>query len=1187
MPSDSGIAFVLIPHLDPSHASLMVELLSKLTSMPVMEATDGLLVQMNCIYIIPPSHFLSIESGKLQLSEPPMTRAWKTSIDFFLRSLAKDQGERAIGIVLSGTGSHGTLGVREIKLAGGMVMAQQPDTAEYDQMPVNAISTGVIDYVLPPDQMPAALVNYISQPYLNGSIDEVTSTEDAADLLNQIFITLKTRTKYDFRPYRKPMVFRRIQRRMGLARIDEIALYLKFLNEHPEEVNALYKDLLISVTAFFRDPETYDVLEREVIPLLFARHSGDQPIRVWVPGCATGEEAYSIAMLLFEGAAAKKSSAAIQIFASDIDADAIESARTGIYPISIAVDVSPARIKAFFSSVDEHHFQISKQLRESVVFSHQNLIGDAPFSKLDLISCRNLLIYLEPEMQKNVISLFHFALVSNGFLILGPSESIGRSSDLFETISKKWRVFRRLDSVRKDVISVPLKKTSELTTLSLQNPTSAMNRKSFKELTEQLILNEYSPAAALCSRSLEILYITGPLVNYLEFPRGELTNDLLAMARPGLRTKLRATCKTAIQEGRVVRESDAKVNRNGQYFKCTINARPLTEPKEAAGLLLVLFHDAPAVNDAKFKSDAGYGVSDNSLIPSDDSQLAQQLEIELKSMGEELHSTIEEMESSNEELKTSNEEIMSVNEELQSVNEELETSKEELQSLNEELNNVNGQLQSTVDELKQATDDLMNLMSSTEIATIFLDTRLNIKLFTPPTKSLLNLLSTDVGRPLKDIAPKFSDDTMLRECQQVLDQQTSIEREIQTEESRYFLRRILPYRTADLHNAGVVITFVDVTQRKQAEALQRETDKRHFGELHESAERLQAILNTAADAIVTVDFHGKIDSINLATETLFHYQRSELIGQSISLLIPSLFPLQEDDADSTSIGSELSRLVGRRREVSGQRKNGSIFPIDLAFSRVDHLGLYTGILRDVTAYKELQAHILEIAADEQSRIGQELHDGTQQELTGLSLVAGALRDLLEKAFQGNVQGKNEWVLKDIDYQKIKQTTTKIADGLVKSSQHVHQLSHGIMPVQIDAEGLKSALMELANSTNEHKHIRCTFEFSGSATNTNNSIATQLYRIAQESLNNALKHGKASEIRILLAQHANQVVLQIIDNGIGLDPRLISGGQSAGNGIGLRIMKYRASVLGGELHISRNVTHGTTVCCTIPTSSNPS
>ncbi len=302
--------------------------------------------------------------------------------------------------------------------------------------------------------MPAALVNYISQPYLNGSIDEVTSTEDAADLLNQIFITLKTRTKYDFRPYRKPMVFRRIQRRMGLARIDEIALYLKFLNEHPEEVNALYKDLLISVTAFFRDPETYDVLEREVIPLLFARHSGDQPIRVWVPGCATGEEAYSIAMLLFEGAAAKKSSAAIQIFASDIDADAIESARTGIYPISIAVDVSPARIKAFFSSVDEHHFQISKQLRESVVFSHQNLIGDAPFSKLDLISCRNLLIYLEPEMQKNVISLFHFALVSNGFLILGPSESIGRSSDLFETISKKWRVFRRLDSVRKDVISV-------------------------------------------------------------------------------------------------------------------------------------------------------------------------------------------------------------------------------------------------------------------------------------------------------------------------------------------------------------------------------------------------------------------------------------------------------------------------------------------------------------------------------------------------------------------------------------------------------------------------------------------------------------------------------------------------------------------------------------------------------------
>ncbi len=1196
MPADSGLAFVLIPHLDPTHESLMVELLSKFTSMPVVEANQGMSVQRNRVHIIPPNHFLAISGGLLQLSESPKHRGWQTSIDFFLRSLAKDQGELAIGIVLSGTGSHGALGIREIKLAGGIVMAQDPKTAEYNQMPQNAIDTGIIDCVLPPDQMPEALLKYVAQSSLSyaaessgerdseGEDDNVPKLpEESNDLLDQFLDLLRSRTKYDFRPHRKPMILRRIQRRMGLARIDSMRDYLGFLKKHPEEVIVLYKDLLISVTAFFRDPEAYRILEQKLIPTLLGRQTGDMPIRVWVPGCATGEEAYSIAILLMEAVARAKAKISIQVFASDIDTDAIDIARAGIYPASVVGDLSSERLNRFFVMVDSDHYQICTQLRESVVFSQQNLIGDAPFSKLDLISCRNLLIYLEPAMQQKVIALFHFALVSNGFLMLGPSETIGKSTDLFESVSKKWRVFRRTGPARGELVSLPLNRTEERrNTLPHMQPLT-LHRKNFKELTEQLVLSDYAPAAALINGRLEVLYVTGPLVNYLEFPRGELTKELLSMSRPGLRTILRTTCNTALKYGKTVVETDARVKRGGKYVRCSITVRPLTEPNDDEGVLLVVFQDRGPSQSFATASETAADPVEAETSRGEESRLAQQLEFELKSVSEELHSTIEEMENSNEKLKTSNEELMSVNEELQSVNEELETSKEELQSLNEEMSTMNNQLQDKVAELDKATDDLMNLMSSTEIATIFLDEKLNIKRFTPPTKSLLNLLTTDIGRPLRDIAPNFTDDKMLTECQQVLDKLHPIESEVETEEPRYYLRRILPYRTTDHHIGGVVLTFVDVTQRKQAEAQQRASDARHFAELHESSQRLQAILNTAADAIVTIDLSGKIDSINLATERLFAYRRDELIGQNFSLLMPSIFGGHHEGTSTDSVKLDLEVLLGKTREVLARHKDGSTFPVDLAISKVDHLGLYTGILRDITVRKQLQAHVLEIATDEQRRIGQELHDGTQQELTGLTLIAGALREFLESAItaDGAAQSVGRTLAED-DYQRLRETAAKLTQGLNEANQHVQKLSHGIMPVQIDAEGLRSALAELAAATDEQQQTRCDFKFSGSAAIANNAIATQLYRIAQEALNNALKHSLADHIRISLSQETDEIILEICDNGIGFDPQPAPYAPSAAGGIGLRIMEYRASMLGGELQIDRNGGHGSTVRCTVPT-----
>jgi two-component system, chemotaxis family, CheB/CheR fusion protein len=1217
MSSNSGMAFVLIPHLDPTHESLMVGLLGNLTPMPVVEAQQGMAVEINTVYIIPPNKFMTIDDGQLQLSVPPFQLGWQTSIDFFLRSLAQDQTERSIGIVLSGTGSHGALGVREIKLVGGMTMAQQPDTAEYDQMPINAIATGQIDCILAPEQMPAALVKYIEQPYLSSAGKSLAPSAESTDLLNQVLSFVQARTKYDFRSYRKAMVLRRIQRRMGLAQIDSMTNYVKLLHERPEEATALYQDLLISVTAFFRDPEAFHVLEHEVVPALLSRHADGSPIRVWVPGCATGEEAYSIAMLFFEGisalptretevpsestedqGSALESSRAepnagppvLQVFASDIDIAAIEFARAGIYPASVVGDVSPGRLSRFFVPVDDNHYRINKQLRESIVFSHQNVIADSPFSKLDLVSCRNLLIYLEPGLQQKVIALFHFALATNGYLLLGPSESIGRTSVLFATVSKKWRLYHRVGPGARDTIGVPLNKSDEQRK-SLPHHTSAGTRsKSLKDLAERLVLNDYAPATVLISRKHEILYMTGRVVEYLEFPMGELTKDLLVLARPGLRTKLQIACSNAIREGRTVVDYEARVKRNGRYVPCSITVRPLTEPKEAEGLTLVTFQDRD-LGPVNVSAANTVGESNqHGSLQGDDSELVQQLEFELKSLNEELHSTIEEMESSTEELKTSNEEIMSVNEELQSANEELETSKEELQSLNEELSTINSQLQEKVVELDQAKDDLINLMASSDIAMIFLDKELNIKRYTPQATSFLNLRPADLGRPLSDITPKFPNDQMLIECREVLETLVPIEREIRTDKSRYYLRRILPYQTTDHHLGGAVVAFVDLTQQKLLELEQREKDAAAVAALHESTERLAAILDTAADAIVTFDQNGKIDSINRATESLFGYSRKELLGQLISQLIPSINSGQLNSSIEDYFEHQQVQGLGSVRETVALRKNGSTFPVDLALGKVDHLGLFTGIVRDITARKKLQAHLLEIVSEEQRRIGHELHDGTQQELTGLTLFAGGLCELLETAVPSDLgedeeddpQDKQNWTLAGHRFQKLKQTASRLLKGLKTANQHVHELSHGIMPVQIDGEGLRSALAELAEMTNGLNQVSCRFESSGISSISNNLIATQLYRITQESLNNALQHGRADEIQIRLSQQDDAVTLEICDNGLGFDSPQSTESETLGRGMGLRIMEYRASLLGGSLQIERNKGPGVTIRCVIPT-----
>jgi two-component system CheB/CheR fusion protein len=819
MPADSGVGFVLIPHLDPKHQSLMVELIARYTKMPVVEAADGMPVEANRVYIIPPNKYMTFRSGVLQLTGPVERTGPQTSIDLFLRSLADDKQEKAICIILSGTGAHGTLGLKAIKAANGMAMVQDPNTAEYPRMPENAIATGLADYILPVKRMPEALIKYIEFYHVNGSKTGVEAQND----LDKVLGLLRTRMRFDFRCYRVRMLTRRIERRMSLLHLDKIADYLDYLREHPDEVKQLFRDLLISVTNFFRDPEAFQALETEVVAPLVRVKEFDAPFRIWSAGCATGEEPYSLGIMLLEQLAAEKKSCKVQIFATDVDEAALEAGRHGVYPDTISTDVSLERLGRYFTRKDDSSFQVTEKLRELVVFARQNLITDAPFSKLDLIVCRNLLIYLEPEIQKKIIALLHFSLNEGGYLFLGPAETLGRHTELFEPVSKKWRIFRRTGPVRLERVEVPIANTTDrLLPVRRLEPPTANRPVSFADMTHRLLLDQFAPAAVMINRKYEILYFFGPTDRYLATPAGEPTHDLMMIAREGLRTKLRSAIHKAVRENNLVTLADVQVKRNGELHSAILTIRPVQGQQGENGLLLVTFQDSDQVSAPVRPPDS----------PAEES-LVRQLECELKITREDLQSTIEELESSNEELKVSNEEVMSMNEELQSTNEELETSKEELQSLNEELTTVNNQLQDKLGDLETANNDMANLLNCTEVAIIFLDSEFRIKRFTRPAMRLFNLIATDLDRPIGDITPKFTESTLREDVEQVLRNLALQEKQVQTSDGCWRSRRITPYRTRDDHIEGVVLTFTDVTQVRHA----AEQTKRLAGVLRDSNNR--------------------------------------------------------------------------------------------------------------------------------------------------------------------------------------------------------------------------------------------------------------------------------------------------------------------------------------------------------------
>jgi two-component system, chemotaxis family, CheB/CheR fusion protein len=865
VPEKSGLSFVVIQHLDPVHKGYMPELLQRVTKMEVIQVKDRMKVRPDKVYLIPPNKSMSVLHGTLHLLEPTEPRGLRLPIDVFFHSLADDQQEKSIGVILSGMGSDGTQGLKSIKEKGGLVLVQDPLQAKFDGMPRSAIDAGIADIVAGAAELPGRLLNLIRHDRTPET--EILITPKVQGTLEKIILLIRSKMGNDFSMYKKNMLYRRIERRMGVNQIDRIQNYLRFLQESPKEVEILYRELLIGVTNFFRDPPVWETLKETVLPALVRERNGHQFLRAWVPGCSTGEEAYSLAMVLKEVIDQVKpvNEMKVQVFATDLDGNAIDAARKGLYPENITSNVSAKRLKRFFLK-EEHGYRVNLELREMLVFATQNVIMEPPFTRLDILSCRNLLIYLDQELQKKLISLFHYSLNPGGILILGTAETAGEQARLFTQVDNKSRIYHcGMNKVNPDPVDFPLA-PSFVKLESAEKYQPAKNPDNLQSLTEQLLLSQYTPPSVLVNENGDILYINGRTGKYLEPPMGKANWNIFAMVRDELRNELMDAFQQVVHLNTAITLTNLIPEKNGGITTVDVTVQYITGPRSLAGMVLFIFRESPFIGVGKgsVRKSARHGKINTRI---------NELEQELQHYRETLQSQHEEMQTSQEELKSTNEELQSTNEELQSTNEELTTSKEELQSLNEELQTVNAELQSKVDDLSRASSDMKNLLNSTEIATLFLDDDLNIRRFTTQTTKLIKLIPSDTGRPVTDLATELSYPQLADDCREVLRTLAFCEKPITTHDGRWFSVRIMPYRTMDDRIDGLVITFTEITRAKKLEE-----------GLKGSNELMGILFNSTPGAALWISEEGKILEFNPGAEKLFGLNREMVLNGSFTEL---------------------------------------------------------------------------------------------------------------------------------------------------------------------------------------------------------------------------------------------------------------------------------------------------------------
>ncbi len=914
-PTDTGMSFVLVPHLDPDHESLLTEILQRCTKMPVPQALDQVAVEPNHVYVIPPNREMAILGGVLQLSVPELVRGQRMPIDAFLRSLAEDQAERAIGIILSGTATDGTLGLRAILGAGGVCMVQEPATAKYQGMPQSAIGAGYATHILPVEQMPAMLLEVARSAVYRQRVPSLAAPKVQSGM-NQILLQLRASTGHDFSLYKKSTIGRRIERRMAQQDIEDMAVYARFLKDNPLETQKLFREMLINVTSFFRDPSAFVALKDTILPALLADKPPGYQLRVWVAGCASGEEAYSIAMLLLELQEAIRDGHEepfnIQIYATDLDDEAIATARAGRYPPNIGQDVTPERLRRFFTK-DEAGYKVKKEVRDLVVFAVQSVIKDPPFTRLDLLSCRNLLIYLEPEQQNRLIPTFHYALKPGGVLFLSTSESITNQPDLFTALDRKWKFYRAVHSgaaAPAQVLSVTAW-AADRHAKAPETPMKKAKEPNFDELTRRLLLQSYAPASVLTDLKGNILYVYGDTGRYLRAAPGQATLNVVEMGREGLQLDLRSIFLNPPAQGAPTLERQISVKTNGSFSGVHLSVRRLPAQAgvpggEPADHMLLSFQDVAEPVKPSAKRKRGTSASGPA-----DPQRAVQLERELayaresqQATTEEQQAFTEELKSTNEELQSSNEELQSSNEELQSSNEELKTSKEELQSLNEEMVTVNSELNSKIEQMGDMQNDMKNLLDSSSTGTLFLDRKLAVRRFTPVVLKIYPLIASDIGRPLADIKSNMAGVDLIAELQTVHDTLIPREREVRTADGAWYLARMQPYRTLDSEIAGVVLTFTPVTDFKLASEVAQRTTAELARTLQVrtqlARELAEGIVNTVREPLIVLDAKLQVVSAGWSFYQHFRVTPENTVGRKIYELgngqwnIPALRQLLED-----------------------------------------------------------------------------------------------------------------------------------------------------------------------------------------------------------------------------------------------------------------------------------------------------
>jgi two-component system CheB/CheR fusion protein len=894
-----NMAFILISHLDPSHESLLPELLQKHTRMEVLQIKDDMGVQPHRVYVIPPDRDVRLENGKLRLTQAHRSSEPRAPINQFFRSLAEELGEMAIGIILSGMGSDGTIGIQAIKGELGMVMVQDPDSAKYNSMPQSAINTGLADFVLPPGEMPEQLIEYADRLLKAGHLPAEKMPSQA---LNKICTIIRASTGHDFSHYKESTVQRRISRRINIHGMRNPSEYVRHLQKNPKEVLSLVKELLIGVTRFFRDGEAFEALKKSALSKLLEGKTEGYTLRAWVAGCATGEEAYSLAIILREYIEEHQlNTVDVQVFATDLDEDAIARAREGIFSADIAADVSPERLRKFFRKQD-HGYRVSTKIRETIVFAHQSLIKDPPFTKLDLICCRNLLIYLDIDLQKKLVPLFHYSLKADGILFLGTSETIGQFTDLFSVLDVQWKIFQRKAGSQYHLLpmdfqhtppahgkeTAPIRKTADLTTLA-----------------ERTLLDRHTPPAMIIDSKGDIRYIHGRVQRYLEHAQGQIRSyNAFEMAREGLKIQLISMMRNMRPDSDSVKR-EVRIEQNGNTIDVQVTVTPMPK-EEASGLYVVLFGEA----SGETKKDRKQTVKP--IRKGGGAARIQKLEEEVQVNKEKLRTAVEELESANEELRSANEEYQSTNEELQSANEELNSSKEELQSLNEELETVNTELQGKVRQVERAYDEMSKMLNSLDMPTIFLDGNLRIRRFSSNAERIVELIETDLGRPLKQLSSKVLEVDLEKEARQVLDAMRYVEKEVETEEGRWYLMRILPYPGVENQRSGVALTFVDIKELKEmSERLKSAEESWRFA---------QGIVETVREPLLVLDRNLNVISGNESFYSVFHVSEKEVEGRSI-------FDLGERDWEIP----ELRKLL---EEVLPKRQSFDDFEIEHVFPRI-------------------------------------------------------------------------------------------------------------------------------------------------------------------------------------------------------------------------------------------------------------